>query len=76
MGLRALQCPLTIWDLSSLIIDNCGTLTLVKRFVYWNFYIAAQEENHSSSGLAEGLAFNVNGLSALVNSESLLLVQE
>lgn len=40
------------------------------------FYSAAQEENHSSSGLAEGLAFNVSGLSSLVNNESLLLVQE
>lgn len=40
------------------------------------FYVAAQEENRSSSGLAEGLVFNISGLSSLVNSESLLLVQE
>lgn len=40
------------------------------------FDIAAHEENHSSSGLVEGLAFNVSGLNSLVNSESLLLLQE
>lgn len=30
--------------------------------LFTGFYIAAQEENHSTYDLAEGLAFNVNGL--------------
>lgn len=40
------------------------------------FATAAHEQNHSGSGLVEGLAFNVSGLNSLVNSESLLLLQE